>query len=195
MEARDPSVFGELMGTLRPLALTACNAFRIPTQEREDVVQDVALKVFRNWQSFQAQSQLSTWIYAIARNHCLDLLDKLARSPTLSSVVDTCTEDGSVGPLDQRDYERGDPDHMRCIGAVIAELESEPPARVKSVRKIEVIRFWVEMSPTTEELAVFLKTSVAAAKERKRYVWAHLKTLCAKHCGTDECALERGIQA
>lgn len=193
MEDRDPGVFDELMRTLRPVALSACNVLRLPSSEREDLVQDVALKVFSNWRSFRADSKLSTWIYAIARNQCLDVLQRLNRSPVVYEPPLADGED-TPEPPEPHDTGLGDPDHRRCIGQVLADLEREPPARANSVRKIEIVRFWIEMAPTTEELAEFLNTTVAAAKERKRYVWAHLRSLCAKHCGTDECGLTQGAQ-
>ena len=51
---------------------------------------------------------------------------------------------------------------------VLRELESQGEARQGSRRMIEVLLWWVENGPGTEELAAFLKTSVAAAKERKK---------------------------
>ncbi|MFG6433578.1 RNA polymerase sigma factor [Roseateles sp. LYH14W] len=194
MEKSDPTVFGEVMEILRPMALSACHALRFPYGEQEDIVQDVALKVFRKWRTFRAQSKLSTWIYAIAYRHCLDLLQKKANEPVLMDPQANPSGDGEA-EFWEPDPSHGDPDHQRCIQAVLAELDREPPARVKSVRKIVLLRFWVEMDPSMEELAEFLETTVAAAKERKRYVWAHLKSLCAKHCGTVECGLESGMKA
>lgn len=194
MEKGDPTAFGEVMEILRPLTVSACNALRIPQAEREDVVQDVALKVFRKWQTFRAQSKLSTWIYSIAYRHGLDMLQRRAKE--LVSTDPEADPPGGERSLEfsEPDRSHGDPDHQRCIQAVLEELDREPPARLKSVRKIVLLRFWVEMDPTMEELAEFLETTVAAAKERKRYVWAHLKNLCAKHCGTEECALESGLK-
>lgn len=195
MEKRDPIVFDEVMEILRPLTVSACNALRIPQAEREDAVQDVALKVFRKWQTFRAQSKLSTWIYAIAYRHGLDLLQRRANDPVSIDPPDDPMGGEGSPEISEPDHSHGDPDHQRCIQAVLEELDREPPARTKSVRKIVLLRFWVEMDPTMEELAEFLQTTVAAAKERKRYVWAHLRSLCAKHCGTDECALESGLKA
>jgi RNA polymerase sigma-70 factor (ECF subfamily) len=36
-----------------------------------DLAQDVFLKAYRHRHSFRGEARLSTWLYAIARNHCL----------------------------------------------------------------------------------------------------------------------------
>ena len=47
----------------------------------EDTTQDIFLRVWRALPGFAGQSQLSTWIYAIAKNACLSELRK--RKPTV----------------------------------------------------------------------------------------------------------------
>lgn len=42
----------------------------------EDACQEVFLKIIINFSSFKGRSKLSTWIYRITNNHCLDKLKK-----------------------------------------------------------------------------------------------------------------------
>ncbi len=190
MEARDPGVFRELMPFIKRLSLGVCHNFRIPSDLREDVVQEVALKVFRSWRQFQGRSQLGTWIHSIARNQCLDTLEKSKRQ--VEQPHDPGPDDDDGTPLEAVDLSLSNVEQMRCVQAVLAELDREPRPRAGSMRKIDLLRFWVEHGPSTEELADFLKTTMAAAKERKRYLLAQLRTMCRKHCGTDECGLLSG---
>ncbi len=44
--------------------------------DREDICQDVFLKVYQNLGGFQFESKLSTWIAKIAYNTCLNYLEK-----------------------------------------------------------------------------------------------------------------------
>lgn len=44
------------------------------SESAKDATQDILIKVFRNAASFKPQSKVSTWIYRIAVNHCLNRL-------------------------------------------------------------------------------------------------------------------------
>jgi len=46
------------------------------TDERDDIVQDILMRIYRNLGSFKRDAKLSTWIGRIAYNRCLDYLDK-----------------------------------------------------------------------------------------------------------------------
>jgi RNA polymerase sigma-70 factor (ECF subfamily) len=45
------------------------SALGVPTEERDDAVQDVFVAVYRSLGSFRGEAQLSTWIYRIASRH------------------------------------------------------------------------------------------------------------------------------
>ena len=47
--------------------------------EAEDLAQEVFITIFRSIASFRAESRLSTWIYRITRNHCLNRIKFLKR--------------------------------------------------------------------------------------------------------------------
>lgn len=76
----------------------------------EDTTQEVFLRIWRALPGFAGQSQLSTWIYAIAKNGCLTELRK--RRPTVS--------------LDQND----DEDSYNPAVAALAAPESDDSATV-----------------------------------------------------------------
>jgi RNA polymerase sigma-70 factor, ECF subfamily len=50
-----------------------------------DLAQEVFLKAFQRLESFRGDSKFTTWLYTIARHHCLDELRSRASSPVLSS--------------------------------------------------------------------------------------------------------------
>ena len=196
MRKGDAGVWDDLMPVLRKLALGACRDLRVFDQLKDDIVQDVAIKVFTHWESFQGQSKLSVWIYSIARNRCLDEMRKTkvrgdntditqsgdgkkdSKGEDDKSLISMNIEDNSASNMEQR----------LCVQQMLAELESHPPARKGSMRMIDVIRWCVENAPTSEELSNFLGTSLSAAKERKSYILKHMRELCQKFCGHDECA-------
>jgi len=50
--------------------------------DAEDVVQEVFIKAYNKLHTFEGRSQLSTWLYRITVNRCLDLLRKRKRTQT-----------------------------------------------------------------------------------------------------------------
>src|SRR6516225_11898326 len=46
-----------------------------------DLAQEVFLKAFQNLEFFREQSKFTTWLYSIARNHCMDALKSRAEAP------------------------------------------------------------------------------------------------------------------
>jgi RNA polymerase sigma-70 factor (ECF subfamily) len=49
-----------------------------------DLAQDVFLKAFQNLETFQGQSKFTTWLYSIARNHCIDALRSRGLTPAIA---------------------------------------------------------------------------------------------------------------
>lgn len=188
MQLKDTDgVWNELMPDLRRIALGACRDLRVYDSLKDDIVQDVALRVFSQWQSYTGQSSLNTWIYAIARNRCLDELRKrVVRGDSSGSYTDK-------SKIDPR-KDRYDPkfELMLCVQQLLAALDAQPAARKNSHRIIEVLLFWVLNSPTMEELAEFLGCTVAAAKQRMYEIRKHLEELCRKYCGHEDCSLQQG---
>ena len=58
------------------------------THDREDVCQEVFVKVYQNLARFRFGSKLSTWVAQIAYNTCLTTLGKQQASPVSSQVGD-----------------------------------------------------------------------------------------------------------
>jgi RNA polymerase sigma-70 factor, ECF subfamily len=55
-----------------------------------DLTQEVFLKAFRSLHTFRGDSQLSTWLYVITRNHCLNSLKKWKTEPDDNVVASPC---------------------------------------------------------------------------------------------------------
>ncbi len=54
-----------------------------------DLTQEIFIKAFRRFRTFRSDSKLSTWLYSITRNHCIDAVNKRAGEPVDS--VDLAT--------------------------------------------------------------------------------------------------------
>ncbi len=55
--------------------------------EAEDLAQDVFVKAYAGLSGFRGASRFSTWLYAIASNHCLNDLASRARRPLTESSL------------------------------------------------------------------------------------------------------------
>lgn len=64
VEVYGPKIFWKCVSTLKH------------QDDAKDANQEILIKVYNNISSFKWKSKLSTWIFSITRNHCLDILKK-----------------------------------------------------------------------------------------------------------------------
>lgn len=62
----------------------------------EDVVQEVWLKVYRSLGTFDERAKLSTWLYRVTRNTCLDMVRAGKRRPVVLDALDTVAAPGDL---------------------------------------------------------------------------------------------------
>lgn len=103
--------------------------------EAADLAQDVLMKAFQRLDSFRGESRFTTWLYSIARNHCMDV----ARSRStrleqgsetgLEDLVDSRLEDFSIA-LERRESER-------IVRQLIRETLDETESKVVTLHYVE----------------------------------------------------------
>lgn len=71
-KAGDPDAFGALAEAHREGLLRLCYRMTGSREEAEDLVQETLLKAYSKFGTFELRSSLSTWLYRIATNACLD---------------------------------------------------------------------------------------------------------------------------
>jgi RNA polymerase sigma-70 factor (ECF subfamily) len=94
----DPNAFKKLVR--KHQRLVGQIVFRMVPNEsdREDICQDIFVRVYQNLEGFQFQSKLSTWIARITYNTCLNYLEK-KRVPLFEDMsgegetIDDCSGD------------------------------------------------------------------------------------------------------
>jgi RNA polymerase sigma-70 factor (ECF subfamily) len=68
--------FGQLLDEYQQKVFGTCISF-VPNQEdAEDIAQEVFIEVFNSVSKFKGDSKLSTWIYRITTNKCLEFIRK-----------------------------------------------------------------------------------------------------------------------
>ena len=147
----DKSAFEELVTQYQSKVFSLCMGLVSNREDALDLTQEVFIKIYRNAKSFKGDSKLSTWIYRITKNTCIDFLRKEKRI-TLEELPDFAADPApspfeTVAALEDREKVR----------AAIAKL----PVNFRSVL---LMREYADLS--YEEIASAAEISVGTVKSR-----------------------------
>jgi RNA polymerase sigma-70 factor (ECF subfamily) len=70
------AAFGQLLEVYQQKVFGTCISFIPNKEDAEDVAQEVFLEVFKSISKFKFDAKLSTWIYKITTNKCLEFIRK-----------------------------------------------------------------------------------------------------------------------
>ncbi|MBI5020118.1 MAG: RNA polymerase sigma factor [Ignavibacteriales bacterium] len=87
----DQSAFKELFDEYSSMVFNVCCRMLGNRHESEDITQDVFINAFRSIKHFRSDSKLSTWLYRIAVNHCLNYQSRKKRNKWLSFEIFSTT--------------------------------------------------------------------------------------------------------
>ncbi len=75
----DERAFTELLASYRPVLQAHCYRMLGSLQDAEDAVQDTLLNAWRALPRFEGRSSLKSWLYRIATNACLKMIERRPR--------------------------------------------------------------------------------------------------------------------
>jgi RNA polymerase sigma-70 factor (ECF subfamily) len=78
-------LFGELFRRYQFRVTAWCGRLVRDPARGADLAQEVFLRAFRYRNTFRGDSRLSTWLYAIARNHCINTVRRRAFDPLVNA--------------------------------------------------------------------------------------------------------------
>ena len=87
----DPQAFAALVDRYKDLVFTLALRMLKSREEAEEVSQDTFIKVYKSLGKFKGDSKLSSWIYKVTYNTCLDKIKKYKRSFN-TVAIDELTE-------------------------------------------------------------------------------------------------------
>jgi RNA polymerase sigma-70 factor (ECF subfamily) len=157
----DRAAFADLVERHHRRLLRVCERLLGDAEEARDAVQEVFLKVLTKAGGFRPRALVSTWLYRVAVNHCLNVLRRrrLRRWVSLSAAED---EEGSA-PFEPPE-ERADPhrqlDARRQWQRVQRAIDGLPPSQ----RAVLVLARFEELS--YKEIAETLGISLGAVESR-----------------------------
>lgn len=96
-----PAAYSKLVDDYQQKVFATCLSFVPNAQDAEDLVQEVFVEVFRSIGKFQEQSKLSTWIYKITTNKCLEFIRKRSAKKRFAFFQVLETKDT---PLDKTNF-------------------------------------------------------------------------------------------
>ena len=94
-------LFEEIITRFQKLVYSIAMRFSKNHFDREDVCQEIFIKVYQNLHSFKFNSKLSTWIGKIAHNHCVNYVNKNLKYSTIDSI-DGLNENSSIDSNNSR---------------------------------------------------------------------------------------------
>lgn len=101
LQNQKANAFSKLVDDYQQKVFSTCLSFVPNREDAEDIAQDVFVEVFNSINKFKGNSKLSTWIYRITTNKCLEFIRKKntkKRFAFLQSIT------GNVIPMDKTNY-------------------------------------------------------------------------------------------
>lgn len=133
LKAGNYTVFREIVELFKNRVFGMAYKFTNNYDEAQDLSQDIFLKIYKEIGSFRFESKLSTWIYRISINTCLDWKRKNSKVKILSTSI--VNDDDEAIELDIKD-DNPLPDEAFIQSEnqrEVHELVSELPDKYKTV--------------------------------------------------------------
>ncbi|WP_282121625.1 RNA polymerase sigma factor [Algibacter mikhailovii] len=95
------NAYGKLLDDFQQNVFATCISFVPNKEDAEDIAQEVFVEVFKSITKFKGDSKLSTWIYRITTNKCLEFIRKKntkKRFAFMQSIM------GNAIPMDKTSY-------------------------------------------------------------------------------------------
>ena len=95
------AAFSQLLDDYQQKVFSTCISFVPNNEDAEDIVQEVFIEVFKSVSNFKGESKLSTWIFRIATNKCLEFIRKKQTKKRFAFMQ---TIFGNEIPIDKTTY-------------------------------------------------------------------------------------------
>jgi len=174
----DETAFARQAEPFRSELLAHCYRMLGSVDAAEDAVQDTFLRAWRGFGQFRGDSSLSTWLYRIATNVVLSMLEQQRARRWLPSGLGPPLDDPEASPVFDQEVRWIEPMPDQLVGAredlrlaLIAALQALP-ARQRAVLLLREVA-----GLAADEVAAALGTTTAAVKSALQRARATLDAL------------------
>ena len=148
LQARDETAFEELIRLYEKKVYALCVRMCGNAEDAEEAAQDTFLALWRGIDRFRQESALSTWIYRLASNACIDLMRRRRKSEGSVSLDDEALFLDAADPAPQPPQALEQREAQRLLQEGLMSL----PAEYRSIlllREVEGLSY-SEISETLE---------------------------------------------
>ena len=172
IEKEDPRTFETILSTYKTQVYRTALMILKNEADAEDASQDIFLNIYKSLHKWKGNSALSTWIYRITHNVCIDIIRKRKRND--ASPLTTYNDDGEENILPVID-EQADVEEKviqkSAYGALYAAIDKLPG------KYREVIIFREINNLSYEEISQILSLPQGTVKSRIKRGREALKNL------------------
>ena len=131
--------------------------------DAEEAAQDAFLALWRSIGDFRGESSLSTWLYRLASNACIDLMRKNRRAANDVSIE---TEEGTWEIADERATPHEELERKEQLRSVREGLDALPPEyrQVLILRELQQLSYQEIVDVTGLELGT-VKSRISRARQ------------------------------
>lgn len=177
LRRKDPSAFELLVRTHQNRVYDFCVRMLSDREEAFDLTQEIFISIHQNLEKFRADAKLTTWIFRISRNHCLNRLKYLKRRGRGRSDEFGESNELSItealGGSSQPDDAIAARREREVVHQAIAHLEEEQRALVV-LRDVEGLSY-EEIMEITELPEGTVKSRLHRAREKLAGILAKLE--------------------
>ena len=101
LQNRNANAYGKLLDDFQQKVFATCISFVPNKEDAEDIAQEVFVEVFNSIDKFKGNSSLSTWIYRISTNKCLEFIRKKNTKKRFGFMLSLT---GNQTPIDKSNY-------------------------------------------------------------------------------------------
>ena len=176
----DAKAFERLLARHKKAIYNFCLRMLGDRSAAEDAMQEVFMRVVRSAKDWESHAKFTTWLYTIARNHCIDAIRKAGyrKTASLDQTLDPNEEAGSTLGDRVSDEESVTPDRGAESSRLRAKLASAIASLSEDQREVFVMREYAGMP--FKDIASVVGVPENTMKSRMRYALEHLRAHLAR---------------